>query len=61
MEGESSAPTNGRPDNASAPVAANPSQPSEEPKSSPVPSMSGALQGGDVKDSSKTTEEAEGK
>lgn len=59
MEVDSNAPTNGGPDSASAPAAAKPSQPSEELKSSSVPSMSGALQGGDVKDSSKITDEAE--
>jgi hypothetical protein len=61
MEVESSAPTNGSPNTASAPAAANPSQTSEEPKSSPVPSMSGALQGEDAKDGLTNTDEAEGK
>jgi hypothetical protein len=54
MDGDSTAPTNSRgPDTASAPAAMNPSQSSEEPKSSPVTSMSGALQPGDLKDGAK--------
>jgi hypothetical protein len=61
MEGDSAASTSGRgPDTASAPAAINPSQSSEEPKSSPAPSMSGALPAGDVKNSAKDTDEGEG-
>jgi len=61
MDADSAAPMSGRdPDTASAPAAINPSQSSEEPKSSPVPSMSGALPVGDVKDSAKDTDEGEG-
>jgi hypothetical protein len=60
MEDESSSPTSGAPNNVSAPVGVHPSQSSEEPKSSPVPSMSGALQGGDVDDDPKTADEDEG-
>jgi hypothetical protein len=61
MDGDSAAPTSGRdPDTASAPAAMIPAQSSEEPKSSPVPSMSGALPSGDVNDSTKDTDQVEG-
>ena len=60
MEDNSDAPMNGGLNSASGPAAANPSQTSEEPKSSPVASMSGALQAEDAKDSPKSTDDAEG-
>lgn len=60
MEGNSSASTNGGQSSASELAALNLPQASEEPKSSPVPSMSGALQGEDAKDVSTAADDAEG-
>ncbi len=50
MEGDASAPTNGGPVTGSATSVASIPQASEAPKTSPVASMSGALQGEDAKD-----------
>lgn len=60
MESTSNVPSNDSSNSVSAAAADNPPQAPEEQQSSPVPSMSGALQGGDVKDLSKATDDNEG-
>lgn len=60
MEGDSSVLANGSSNTSPVPVVADVNQTSEESKSSPIPSMSGALQGGDVNESLKTADEADG-
>ncbi len=59
MEADSTAPMSSSPDTA-APAPANPSQNVEDTKPNPVPSMSGALPVGDVKDSAEIAEDVGG-
>ncbi len=60
MEVDSAAPANSCLDTASAPAPANPSQTIEDTKTNHVPSMSGALPAGDVKDSAEDAEDVGG-
>lgn len=60
MEADSSVLANGGPKIVPVPAVTDDNQTPEESKSSPLHSMSGALQGGDVNESLKAADEADG-